>query len=123
MQNGSSGRCWARALSREEWSLGALRNKNRSRCLEELPRHASCAFITPCSRTLSPEERGGGGGGQATVRTRCIRQKRGRSRHGKAVDDRERMEGCVSQGTPLGSTTSVATEPRYREMVGERGFV
>jgi hypothetical protein len=59
----SSGRCWARALSREEWSLGALRNNNRSQCLEELPRHASCAFITPCSLNLSPEERLGGGGG------------------------------------------------------------
>jgi len=58
----SSGRCWARALSREEWSLGALRNNNRSQCLEELPRHASCAFITPCSLNLSPEERWGGGG-------------------------------------------------------------
>jgi len=51
------------ALSREEWSLGALRNNNRSQCLEELPRRASCAFITPCSLNLSPEERWGGGGG------------------------------------------------------------
>lgn len=49
------------ALSREEWSLGALRNNNRSQCLEELPRRASCAFITPCSLNLSPEERWGGG--------------------------------------------------------------